>query len=134
MIISRELDYALRIIRNLSETELVAATELEQKENIPVAYVRKIVRKLSEAGIVEITRGVRGGYLLRKSWQELTIWSVSVALEESIYMNECLEPGYQCNSSNQGNCGIHRECLRIQSCLEQEMSKASLAELFAPSC
>lgn len=61
MIISREMDYALRILRQLSRGGSMQAAELEKSENVSVNFARKILQKLKRAGIVQITRGPEGG-------------------------------------------------------------------------
>lgn len=129
MIITRELDYALRILRALSGGKQISATQIEAKEKIPVAFVRKIVRKLRDNGIVTITRGVHGGYVLTKSLDELTIWDVSLCLGEQIYVNECMKPGYDCKANPCEACSVHSECHRIQEALKAEMSRKTLMEI-----
>ena len=61
LLISREVDYALRILRDLSDQELHVVKELCERELIPHKFAYKIIRKLSAAGLVHATRGVGGG-------------------------------------------------------------------------
>ena len=42
MIISRELDYAFRILRQLYLNDMVTAAELEDRENVSVDFARKL--------------------------------------------------------------------------------------------
>lgn len=130
MIINRELDYALRIVRALSKKDQMTASDIESSEKIPVAFVRKIVRKLKFAGIVNITRGPQGGYSLIKPTDELNIWKISEAIGDQIFVNECLKDGYSCKLNNCNACFVHKECMRIQNVLIAEMSKNSLTKVF----
>ena len=57
MIISRELDYAVRIIRQLNKTQISNAAQIEKAECMSRDFARKILGKLKKAGIVSADRG-----------------------------------------------------------------------------
>ena len=57
LLITRETDYALRILRALSDGELLTAKALTQKEAVPHQFAYKILKKLEGAGLIRITRG-----------------------------------------------------------------------------
>ena len=56
MLIARETDYALRILRALQDRKLHTVKEITEAQMLPVAFTYKIVKKLA-AGLVEIVRG-----------------------------------------------------------------------------
>lgn len=49
LVITRETDYALRILRALLDGELHAAGEIAQTELLPQAFAYKILKKLENA-------------------------------------------------------------------------------------
>ena len=57
MLITREADYALRILRALSGGEQVKAAEICERERLPQQFVYKILKKMEQAGLVRIARG-----------------------------------------------------------------------------
>ena len=61
MLLSRETDYALRILQSLLDGERKATGDISTSEMIPQQFAYKIIKKLSRAGLIEITRGVDGG-------------------------------------------------------------------------
>ena len=57
MVITRETDYALRILRALLDGKLHTAGQIAQDELLPQAFAYKILKKLEKAGLVEVVRG-----------------------------------------------------------------------------
>ena len=130
MIISREMDYALRILRQLSRGGSMQAAELEKSENVSVNFARKILQKLKRAGIVQITRGPEGGCSLAIPCQKLTLWDVKQAIDPEPVMNRCMQLDYRCDGSCGDSCGIRNECRRIEILLQEEMQRRSLCDLY----
>ena len=61
MLITRETDYALRILQSLLNGEKKSVGEISEQELIPQQFAYKIIKKLSQAGFVQILRGADGG-------------------------------------------------------------------------
>lgn len=53
MVINKETDYALRILRALTDGELHTAGQLSQEELLPQAFTYKILKKLERAAALE---------------------------------------------------------------------------------
>ena len=53
MLVTRETDYALRVLRGLMDGEQRAVGELSKQQMIPQQFAYKIVKKLSRAGYVQ---------------------------------------------------------------------------------
>lgn len=130
--ITREIDYALRIIRALSTGEKKNITEICEKEHIPKAFAYKIIQKLGKCGYVNIERGVKGGYKMAVDMNEITILDVIKAIQEDFFINDCTNDDYVCdNNIPEDNCKIHKELLRIQNAIIQELSKNSLKQILS---
>ena len=61
MLITRETDYALRILRALAPGSCLTVGEIAEKESLPHKFTYKIMKKMEKAGIIRIIRGVNGG-------------------------------------------------------------------------
>ena len=129
MLITRETEYALRILRALSRGEQLPAAAVAQRENMSTAVTLKILKCLHAAGLVDSRRGASGGYLL-SSRDPLYLWDVFQALGESPYVNRCQQPVYSCENEPEGRCGICRELCRIQEVLDTELRKTPLSAIF----
>ena len=53
MLLSRETDYALRILQSLLGGERKSVGEISREELIPQQFAYKIMKKLSNAGLVD---------------------------------------------------------------------------------
>lgn len=61
MIITKETDYALRILRVLLDGEKHSVAEMSETELIPTQFAYQILRKLSAGNLVRVSRGALGG-------------------------------------------------------------------------
>ena len=98
--ITREMDYGIRIVRALYQNGQQSAAELTRAEGIPTPFVHKIVKNL-----------------IRASGKDLIL-------------NECLADGHRCSSPQGTECGVHREFCRIQGVFEQELQSKPVVHLF----
>lgn len=129
MLISREMDYTIRIIRQLSKEKICNASQIEKEECISRDFARKILGKLKKAGIVSAERGTNGGYYLTASPKDMTIWDLKNVIEPGPVVNKCLNDGYQCPKNCETTCSVHLECVRIEKIVEAEMQRYSLEEI-----
>lgn len=130
MIISREFDYALRILRHLSEKGMSSASEIEKSEKVSVDFARKILRKLKNAGMIEVERGSKGGYRLTAACQNLTLWDIKSVIDPEEIVNRCVCSDYRCDNLDKNRCSIHRECIRLENIIRNEMKDRKLSEIF----
>ncbi|MCW8930789.1 MAG: SUF system Fe-S cluster assembly regulator [Gammaproteobacteria bacterium] len=110
--IGKLADYALLITDYLasSRDSLCTTEELSKETHLPVATVRKLLKKLVDAKIVNSYRGSNGGYSLSSSPKEISVAKVIVAVEGPIAITECAISNEICSLSNEchlkGNWGI----------------------------
>ena len=66
MLMTREMDYALRILRALYQEGQLSAAAIAQRESMPKAVTLKVLKQLRAAGLVSSLRGSSGGYVLQR--------------------------------------------------------------------
>ena len=130
MLVTREMDYALRILRALHREGQLSAAAVARQEHMQKAITLKLLNRLLSSGIVESRRGVSGGYFLKRSCQELSIYDVFQAIGEPPLLNRCQREGYQCENFPKGGCGVCRELGRIQDSLDRELRRMPLSDIF----
>ena len=130
MLMTREMDYALRILRALHQGGQLSAAAVAQREHMPKAITLKLLNRLLSVGIVESRRGVNGGYFLKRSCEELKIFDLLQALGDPPLVNRCQREGYSCENYPKGGCGVCRELCRIQDILNQELQRTPLSDIF----
>ena len=96
MVITRETDYALRILRALLDGKLHTAGQIAQDELLPQAFAYKILKKLEKAGLVEVVRGTAGGCRLSADLIGTSLYDLMKAMGERGNLSSCMDPAYQC--------------------------------------
>lgn len=131
MFITRECDYAVRVIRALNGQERLSVNEICEMEDITAPFAYKILKKLQRAKIVKGFRGVHGGYTLRQNLSELSLLKVYQAIDPDMFLIECLSKEYDCsrNGADGVPCRVHGELVRIQKNLWEMMEEKSLEQI-----
>lgn len=134
MRITQEGDYALRVVRYLykyGNGGRVEAKVISEKENIPLRFLLKLLRKLTAAGIIRSYRGTGGGYSIARSPRDVSIRAVIEAIEGPITVNRCLLDPAACNLNRAGHCDIHRALGKIQKSLLADLEDANFESILA---
>lgn len=132
MLLSRETDYALRILQNLLEGERKSVGEISSAELIPQQFAYKIIKKLSKAGLVDITRGVDGGCKLIADLAQVSLYDLMLATDGLCEVNNCMDPAFQCpRRARKGGCSTHIKLLSIQKKLDEELRSYDLKSLLS---
>ena len=130
MLLTKECDYGLRIIRALGDGEKRTVKVICEQEYVPYKYAYKILKKLQKAGLVNNKLGPNGGYISAKSLDEFSIYDVVNAVDERLFISECLRDDNECLRNTTGNpCKVHNELSRLQVLLVAEMKAKSIAEV-----
>ena len=83
MKITAQEEYGLRCLLQLARTtqgQIVRVKEIAVKEGLSNAYVEKLLRLLSRAGLVHSVRGLNGGYVLNRPASSVMLGEVVRAL------------------------------------------------------
>lgn len=131
MIITRETDYALRILRALSDGKQATAEEICEEEMLPKQFVYKIIKKLEKVGLVQIIRGVHGGYRLVGDLTKVTMYDLIGIMDSEVVVCACVRPGYRCGRRevNDKMCKVHSEIQALQAALDKELKARTLDKL-----
>ncbi|MCI5705449.1 MAG: Rrf2 family transcriptional regulator [Pseudoflavonifractor sp.] len=122
LLITRETDYALRILRALSDGELLTAKALTQKEAVPHQFAYKILKKLEGAGLIRITRGTGGGCRLTADLRQVSLYDLMGAVGEDTLLISCMMPDYQCTRPQENpRCAVHYRLCDIQKTVDREL-------------
>ena len=81
MIITRETDYAIRILRSLADLQLKNIREISDEQLVPRQFAYKISKKLERAGFIEIIRGAQGGCRLTRDLHGITLMDIINVME-----------------------------------------------------
>lgn len=134
MLLTRETDYALRILRALASGDRMTVQSIADSQMVPKQFAYKIIKKLSKGGLVSIARGAEGGCTLCADLKEVSLYDLMQAVGEDFRVIACMEPGYPCSwQAANGACAAHCQLTHLQQRLDQEFRAHSLHSiLFGP--
>lgn len=129
--ITREADYALRIVLSLTSIpkgQSLSTTALSEQMYIPYRFLRRIVRRLSASGIVGSVRGKDGGIYLLKSPAKISVHDILAIFDSrSLTLNRCYEENNGCPRKKK--CVVHRTLAPVQKLLNDRLRSISFEEL-----
>ena len=128
MKITREADYALRIVSMLAfENSQIEAKNISEQKAIPYRFTLKILRKLVNAGIVKSYRGVNGGYMLSRDISEITLYDVIETIDGTIDINRCIAEPEIC--ANSGDCKIQKALIDAQKIMIDHFKSVTMKQV-----
>jgi Rrf2 family protein len=130
MQITRQADYAVRAVLYLAEQDengRAPTSRIAQEMRIPPSFLAKIVSQLSVAGVVQTSRGARGGVSLAREPKDITLLEVIEAIDGPITLNECVPDRSACVFGD--NCPVHDIWCDTQAKLVEQLGKANFGAL-----
>jgi FeS assembly SUF system regulator len=108
-----------------------SAHTLSESAQIPLPTVRKVLKKLSQGGLLNSERGAQGGYSLARSSKLISVAEVITALEGPIALTECVSSDSQCEQES--HCSIQTNWERINKAVYTALDEVKLADMLIPS-
>jgi FeS assembly SUF system regulator len=127
--IGKLTDYATVILATLAgdRARILNATTLAERTHIAAPTVAKLLKQLHRAGLVNSTRGTRGGYELARSPDNISAAAILDALEGPIALTDCsVGTGHCCLEQS---CQVGRTWQRLNVAIRKSLSEISLAQL-----
>jgi Rrf2 family protein len=71
--------------------EPVMTKDIAEKQNLPATYLEQLMLTLRKSGLVNATRGAKGGYVLARDSGSITIAQIVEALEGTLDIADCVD-------------------------------------------
>ena len=136
--ISKKADYALMALQHIASVQFGDATpgrvintkEIAEEYNIPLELLAKVLQSLSKSGMIESHNGPKGGYLLARSANHITIAQILESIEGPLGLTDCLhekEDGEFCMQRE--HCNIRTPLLKVQDSIYQLLNSMTLHDM-----
>jgi Rrf2 family transcriptional regulator, cysteine metabolism repressor len=118
---------------------VVSLAEIAEGDGMPLAYLEHLVARLRKAGLIDSRRGSRGGYLLGRPAEQITMAEVVEALEGSIAPIECISEAPDgrvvCSRESDPNhvCPTKLLWTRVRFSIVRTLANTTLADLLLAS-
>jgi Rrf2 family protein len=101
--------------------------DIAKRQNISLKYLEQIIIPLKKAHYVESVRGPKGGHLLAKPPELITVGEIVALLEEGISLVECVEHAELCERSQ--NCQTRLIWQEAAQAMFDKLKAITLADL-----
>lgn len=128
--ISQTSEYALRAVVHLAghpETSLTTQ-EIAAATRVPAGYLSKVLQALGRAGLVRSQRGRRGGFVLARGSETLTVLDVVNAVDPLPHICRC-PLGIRAHGA--GLCPLHRRLEEAVDLVEKSFRESTVSELLS---
>ncbi len=122
--------YGTRLLLDLAihqDQGAVKMSEISIRMNVSVKYLEQLIRPLKKAKLVNSIRGPKGGHMLAKKSEKITLGDITRLFEGQTELVDCI--------SNSEKCPISDECLvrpawqRATQALYRELDAITIADL-----
>src|SRR5271154_283517 len=132
MRVSKKTDYALRALFTLVDHfggAPIPIRELARRNDVPKKFLEQIMLQLKAQGWVSSEAGIRGGYVLSKSPEKITMGEVVRHFDGILAPIDCVSvTGYQ-RCSQESVCRFRRVFLDARNYVAGIMDRSTLADV-----
>lgn len=130
MRITHEADYALRITYTLAKNaKQMSAKTLSEETGVTLRFALKILRRLSEQDIVGATKGATGGYFLKADVKNLSLGHIIECIDGPLIINHCQADDFECTRVHDKDCcPFHCFLSTASSELREKLYNANLSK------
>jgi Rrf2 family protein len=132
MRVSKKTDYALRALFTLVEHYQgapISIRELARRNDVPKRFLEQIMLHLKAQGWVRSTAGIRGGYVLAKPPEKITMGEIIRHFDGILAPIDCVSvTGYK-RCSQESVCRFRRVFLDARNYLAGLMDRSTLADV-----
>ncbi len=131
--VTKLADYGIVILTHFATHKGVThnARDIATEVRLPQPVVSKVLKLLGRYGLLVSQRGTKGGYILARQPEEITVADIIHAVEGPIAVTEC-------SDKDRGDCGLQLRCpVRgnwhlINEGIREALKKITLAEMTQP--
>jgi len=101
--------------------------EIAERQNLPSTYLEQLMLVLRKAGLVLATRGAKGGYVLAKQSENITLADIVEALEGPLDIADCADITNCCFELD--SCALKEVFTEANQALYDVFQRKTLAQL-----
>ena len=132
--LSKKADYALMAMKHLAQKRDVSSTsarEIAEQYDIPIELMAKVLQRLVRMRLLASTQGTRGGYMLGRPANTVSVADVIEAIDGPFTVTACSTEKHDCEQFNK--CSIRDPLWRIKDRILSALATCSLQEVATES-
>ncbi len=104
---------------------------ISENQNIPIKYLEQIIIPLKRANLIKSVRGPKGGHMLAKSPEKISVWEILTFVEGKLSLIDCVIDDSACESS--AECPIRPVWGKAYASMKKIFEKTSLKSVIDTS-
>lgn len=128
--VSRKFEYGLHAVTYLAiqgEGRVVTVKEMADEIGFSQVFLAKAMQNLKKAGIARSVQGVKGGYMLGRPPEKITVGEIGVAIEGAPHLMRCSQERCQCEIES--NCNHRGYMINLQIRIHELLDETTVAML-----
>ena len=105
----------------------VPLRDVAERQALSVAFLEQVFAQLRRAGLVESRRGARGGYVLARAAEAVSLADVVAAMDETVRTTAC-QAGATCTGTS-ARCLTHGLWRELDGHIEGFLASRTLADV-----
>jgi Rrf2 family protein len=134
MEITRRTDYAVRIMRVIAEngTECpISVRAIAEDDGVPYQFARRISYDLTGAGLISVTRGARGGAILARPADQISLYDIVQVGQGDPICSRCSLSEEWCE--HEADCTIRHTWEKLDVMVEKYLKDIKLSSIVRKS-
>jgi len=130
MKLTKKTRYGTRLLLDLAQHQnegAVQMSEISIRQNISVKYLEQIIRPLKKAKFVKSIRGPKGGHMLAKKPEKISLGDIARVYEGKPELVDCISEPEACSKSD--DCVVRLGWRKASIALYKELDSISIANL-----
>ena len=131
MKLTNEVEYAFRIMFHLasaSEGKVISSVEISNEEKVPHLFGLRILKKIENAGLVEVFKGAKGGYRLKKDSKKISLKDIIEAIEDKMNITSGIAKKGYCSEKYEKS-GIRKILTGIEKDFIKDLDSVNLYDI-----
>ncbi|EMR12475.1 Iron-sulfur cluster regulator IscR [Methylophaga lonarensis MPL] len=104
-----------------------SAHTLSDAVQMPLPTVRKVLKHLCAAGLLNSERGAQGGYALSRQPELISVAEIITAIEGPIALTECVSSESHCDQET--HCAVQTNWTRINNAVFHALDEVKLSHM-----
>jgi Rrf2 family iron-sulfur cluster assembly transcriptional regulator len=135
MKLSTRSRYGTRILVELAMNQdngPLQISEISRRQNISVKYCEQLIRPLKKAKLVNSVRGPKGGHVLNRNPQKITLGEIVRLFEGQTDLVHCISSPEDCSRAS--NCQVRLVWQDATRALYKSLDNTTIADLLEGPC
>lgn len=129
--LSKKIDYGLIAISHIAyqgDDKRVNARKIASKHHIPTEILAKVLQKMAREGLIDSQNGPKGGYVLARSPEKITVGEVIRAIDGPVGLVDChREDGNGCQQI--ATCMVRLPIQGIQDRISRMLDSITIEQI-----